>query len=201
MLLALLAGATGAVSGLISWLRCRSARAWTGRPSVGVAASLVGGIVGVGLGFLVPGPHLLMPMHLLAVGLPLAVTDGLTGRLPRRAVLATYPTTIAALALTATWTGPDTLVGASIGAMALWILFLGMAQLGLMGNGDVRLAPVIGAHLGQAGLIAFIDGVALSFVLGGCATLALAALHRLGPDRRVPFGPALIGGGILVLAI
>lgn len=144
-------------------------------------------------------PLTVVTVHLVVVVLPLATIDGLTGRLPRSQVRATYPSTLAVAVACAIWTSPGTLVNAGLGAASLWALFLLLACFGQLGAGDVRLAPVLGAHLGCAGMLSVVVGTAAAFVLGALVTAALAATRRLGPDRRVPFGPALLGGALAAL--
>ncbi len=62
-----------------------------------------------------------------------------------------------------------------------------------MGFGDVKLAAVLGALLGwQAFLVALLLSVTVGAVAGIVARLA-------GGDRVVPFGPALVVGGVLAL--
>lgn len=146
-------------------------------------------------------PLTVVTLHLVIVVLPPAAFDGLTGRLPRAQVLATYPSTMAVTVTAAIWTNPGTLVNAALGATVFGALFLLLACLGQLGAGDVRLAPVLGAHLGCAGMLTVLGGASAAFILGALTTAVLAAARRLGPDRRVPFGPALLGGAVAALMI
>jgi len=64
-----------------------------------------------------------------------------------------------------------------------------------MGFGDVKLAAVLGALLGwEAFLVALLLAVTLGAVGGIIARLA-------GGDRVIPFGPALLVGGVLALFV
>ena len=64
-----------------------------------------------------------------------------------------------------------------------------------MGFGDVKLAAVLGALLGwQAFLVGLLLAVTLGAVGGIVARLA-------GGDRVIPFGPALLLGGVLALFV
>src|SRR5205823_4055811 len=121
-------------------------------------------------------------------GFPLAVIDGLTGKLPRTHVLLLYPTTVVMLLVAAHHAGWATLVLACAGASILWAMFSVAGFLGVMGAGDVRLAPIIGAHLGQSSIPTLVAGTTAAFFLGGLVALALIATRRLRPDRRIPFG-------------
>ena len=61
-----------------------------------------------------------------------------------------------------------------------------------MGMGDVDLLAVLGATFGAPSLIAI--------VLFSCLfTILIAALGRLGFGKMIPFGPALIAGGVFWL--
>lgn len=140
--------------------------------------------------------------HLLLIALPLAAYDACSGTLPRRNVLATYPSTLVVVALASWWSdGISTVLSAAIGAAMLWLFLLVLAYAGGVGAGDVRLAPVLGAHLGLAGIPVVLTGTVASFVIGALAAATLSALGRLGPERRIPFGPALLGGAIAALLL
>jgi leader peptidase (prepilin peptidase)/N-methyltransferase len=69
---------------------------------------------------------------------------------------------------------------------------LGKPALGL---GDAKLAALIGAWLGLAGLAA---AVALAVLLGALVGLVARLLGRLKPGRPFPFGPFLATGALLV---
>jgi leader peptidase (prepilin peptidase) / N-methyltransferase len=146
------------------------------------------------------GSHTWMALHLAAGGFPLAVTDGLIGKLPRPHVLLLYPTTIAMLLVTADHLGWETLAYSFEGALALWALFSVAGFFGVIGAGDVRLAPIIGAHLGQSGILILVAGTTIAFFLGGLVAIALLVTQRLPPDHRIPFGPVLIAAAVLTLA-
>jgi leader peptidase (prepilin peptidase)/N-methyltransferase len=200
MLMTVLAGAAGGSSGLVAWHRSRrSCSAALSRWST-LAMPVAGALAGVAVSLSAADlAVMIVALHLVVVALPLAVIDALTGKLPRRQVLATYPTTALVLVVASSWTGPTTLLRAAAGAVMLWAVFLALAYLGQLGAGDVRLAPVLGAHLGHAGILTVIIGVGAAFALGAVTTAVLAAAGRLGPDRRVPFAPALVGGSVAAL--
>ncbi|MGH3614214.1 MAG: hypothetical protein ACRDRK_16800 [Pseudonocardia sp.] len=83
----------------------------------------------------------------------------------------------------------------------LWALFLALACLGEMGAGDVRLAPVLGAHLGHAGLTTVAIGTAAAFARGAVIAIGLTAAGNIRQDRRIPFGPGLLSGAVLALLV
>ncbi len=199
----ILMGLVGATSGLLAHRRLRRclpddrsplpATAWA-LAIAGVAVGVVGA-----LAHSAPAARLVVA-HLLLIALPLAAYDACTGTLPQRHVVATYPSSAAVVALASWWSGGTaTLLNALMGAAMLWVFLLVLAYAGGVGAGDVRLAPVLGAHLGLAGLPVVLVGTIASFVIGALAAVTLSALGRLGPDRRIPFGPALLGGAIAAL--
>ncbi len=64
-----------------------------------------------------------------------------------------------------------------------------------MGFGDVKLAAVLGALLGWE---VFLVGLLLSVTLGAIAGIIA---RMFGGDRVIPFGPALLVGGLLALFV
>ena len=201
----ILMGLLGATSGLLAHRRVRHCLPGVRSPHPGTVWALVmiGLTVGVAgaLTHTEPAARLTLA-HLLLIALPLAAYDARTATLPRQHVLATYPSSAVVVALASWWSGGTaTLLHAAIGAATLWLLLLALAFAGGIGAGDVRLAPVLGSHLGLAGLPAVLTGTIASFVIGALAAITLSALGRLGPDRRIPFGPPLLAGTIAALIL
>jgi leader peptidase (prepilin peptidase) / N-methyltransferase len=186
----------------------RTGGAWRGEPAGGrrlvtvtVLAALVLGAIGVAIG---AEPELLAYLWLGLVAVPLAVIDVETLRLPDRLTL---PGFVVGLAL---------LVGASRAADdwgALWralaaavvvggtaFLFAlvvgGGAGLGL---GDVKLLALLALFLGRLGWGHVVLGVALGFLLGALAAVALLAARRAGLKDSIPFGQWLIAGALIAV--
>ncbi|MEO7397243.1 MAG: prepilin peptidase [Ilumatobacteraceae bacterium] len=67
---------------------------------------------------------------------------------------------------------------------------------GGMGDGDVRLAPLLGAYLGWLNPGAVAVGLFLGFLLGALWGVAMMAVGRGGRKTAVPFGPFLAAGSI-----
>ncbi len=67
---------------------------------------------------------------------------------------------------------------------------------GAMGDGDVRLAPLLGMHLGylNPGLAAV--GLYFGFTLGAVTSLVLMATGKADRKSSIPFGPFLAAGTI-----
>ncbi len=199
MLITVVAGLAGAGSGMEAWRRCRHL------PRLGsLYTALTFGICGTAACILATsrseGPEAWIVLHLAAGGFSLALIDGFTGKLPRIHVLTLYPTTVLVLLNEINHDRSASLLLAGIGALLLWSTFFAMATRGAMGAGDVRLAPVIGAHLGQAGISTFLIGTAAAFFIGGLVALFLISSRRIHSDHRLPFGPALIAAAVLTLA-
>lgn len=65
-----------------------------------------------------------------------------------------------------------------------------------MGEGDFLLGAVLGAFLGWQGVLL---SIFLAFLLAGMVLSMFLILRRVKFGQYVPFGPALAGGGIIVL--
>ncbi|MBG6191912.1 leader peptidase (prepilin peptidase)/N-methyltransferase [Arthrobacter sp. CAN_A212] len=141
---------------------------------------------------------------LLAVGLRLAVVDLRTHRLPNRIIFPTYPVAAVLLGMSALIAGePARVLSMLTGAVLLWLLYfmLRVAYPAGMGFGDVKLAGLLGLYLGFAGWGYLLWGAFAAFCLGGLWGLALIASRRGTLRSAIPFGPFMIGGAVLVLAL
>ncbi|MFN8518786.1 MAG: A24 family peptidase [Chloroflexota bacterium] len=65
---------------------------------------------------------------------------------------------------------------------------------GALGMGDVKLAVSLGL---MSGVTRLLTGFLLATVVGAVVLLALMAVGRLGRRSAVPFGPILIGAGVI----
>ena len=93
----------------------------------------------------------------------------------------------------------------------IWMMLLGAAiafafmaavyvlSRGGMGDGDVRLSPLLGAYLGwlNPGLVA--PGLFIGFLCGAVVGLIVIAIGRGGRKTAVPFGPFLAIGAIAAI--
>ena len=200
MLMAVAAGLAGAGSGMEAWRRCRHL------PRLGsLRAALTFSISGTVACILAisrtEGPGAWIVLHLAAGGFSPALIDGFTGKLPRLHILTLYPTTVLVLLVSHYKDGSASLLLACIGALFLWVAFFTIAACGGMGAGDVRLAPVIGAHLGQAGISTLLIGTTTAFLIGGLVAFLLITSRRVRSDQKIPFGPALIVAAVLTLVM
>ena len=112
-----------------------------------------------------------------AVGVPLLVVAALVERAPQRLWMM--------------------LLGAAIAFGVMALIYLGSR--GGMGDGDVRLSPLLGAYLGwlNPGLAAV--GLFFGFVTGALIGVGLLVAKRGDRKTAVPFGPFLALGTVLAI--
>lgn len=93
----------------------------------------------------------------------------------------------------------DAVIGAVAGYLLLWLFFHGFRLLTGkegMGHGDFKLLACLGAWLGWQMLpLIVLAAAALGALIGG----AWLVLNRHGKEHPIPFGPFLVGAGILAL--
>jgi leader peptidase (prepilin peptidase)/N-methyltransferase len=141
---------------------------------------------------------------LIGVAACLVVVDARTHRLPNRIVLPTLGSLLVLVAIDAlaAWQGRS-FVRALLGLVILgsfYAVLRAISRAG-MGGGDVKLAAVIGLVLGWHGWQAFVIGAAAAFVLGALYALVLILLHRANGTTRIAFGPWMIAGALLGIAL
>ncbi len=97
----------------------------------------------------------------------------------------------------------EDLLRAGLGAVALFAVFLVLALISprALGMGDVKLAGLLGLHLGWLGWDAVLLGAAAGFVVQAALSLLLLASRRIGLRGELPFGPALLVGAALAIGI
>lgn len=125
----------------------------------------------------------------------LAVIDIETRRVPN---VLTAPCAAAALVLRAVFERSHLVETLIAGAAALAVFaVLAMVLHGGMGIGDVKLAGMLGAVLGQAVL----PGLVVGILAGGLVTAFLLALRRVRWTSTIAYGPFLaLGGAVAILA-
>ncbi|MGZ6993467.1 MAG: prepilin peptidase [Ilumatobacteraceae bacterium] len=91
------------------------------------------------------------------------------------------------------------LLGAGIALCFMGIVYI--ASRGGMGDGDVRLSPLLGAYLGwlNPGIVAV--GLFLGFLAGAVVGVAMMAAGRAGRKTAVPFGPFLALGTLVAVFV
>ncbi len=192
---------------VVSWLllrgRCRDCAAPISPryPVVEAATAVLFALVALRIGW---APELPAYLYLAAIGLALALIDLDTHRLPDPIVLPAYPVLAVALGA-ASWVTGDwgALLRAAIGGAALWAVYflLMIVKQGGMGFGDVKLAGVLGAGMAWLGWGALVVGGFAAFLLGGLYGIALIIAGRGGRSTRVPFGPWMVLGTAIGIAV
>ena len=79
------------------------------------------------------------------------------------------------------------------------MLVIHLVSRGGLGDGDVRLAPLLGMALGWLNLALVPVGLLFGFFAGAVAGLVLIAIGRAGRRTQVPFGPFLALGTLAAL--
>lgn len=143
-------------------------------------------------------------LALAVIGIRLIVIDARTHRLPNRIVLPTLGAVVLLVVLEGVLTGDgERMLRSLLGGLALggfYALMRLMSRQG-MGGGDVKLAAVIGVVLGWHGWVTLMLGAMAAFVLGALYALALMAMRRANRSTRIAFGPWMIVGAVLAIAI
>jgi leader peptidase (prepilin peptidase)/N-methyltransferase len=187
---------------VLSWLllrgRCRACRAPISPryPLVELLTAGVFAVVALRIGW---HPDLAAFLVLAASGMALALIDLDTHRLPNALTLPAYPVGLALLGIAALAArdGGPLLRGLAgmLSLLALYALLFVLHPRG-MGLGDVKLAGVLGLHLGWLGWAELAVGAWLGFLAGGAVGIVLLALGRAGRKTPIPFGPYMLLGAL-----
>jgi leader peptidase (prepilin peptidase)/N-methyltransferase len=184
-----------------------AAREETARPSAvrtaGTTALLAGLLAGAGeLTGLRPATVALA--WAAGAGVVLGSVDLLAHRLPDRV---TYPAALICAgaflvdaAVLDSWGALVRGLAAGVGALAVAGLGWLVSPQGL-GLGDVKLLGLLGLVLGWFGWGLLLTGVFLGLLTGAAVSLVLLAVRRVGWRTAIPFGPPLLAGAVLALAV
>lgn len=132
----------------------------------------------------------------------LSVIDVRTYRLPRRIIYLAGALGLPWLMIDVTVARePTRLVTMAVGSLGALVAFglLYVAARGGFGDGDVRLAALLGAYLGFVGLDHVVVGLFLGFVLASVVGVALIAVGKAGRRTALPFGPFMALGAVVTL--
>jgi leader peptidase (prepilin peptidase)/N-methyltransferase len=141
----------------------------------------------------------------LAVGLVgLSWIDLRTKRLPRKIIYATAAFGVPLLCIAALARHEPRRIWTMLLGAGIALAFMGLVYVlsrGGMGDGDVRLSPLLGAYLGwlNPGIVAV--GLFIGFLTGAIVGLAMMAIGRAGRKTAVPFGPFLALGTIIAVFV
>jgi leader peptidase (prepilin peptidase)/N-methyltransferase len=88
-------------------------------------------------------------------------------------------------------------LGAAIALAIMGLIYV--ASRGGMGDGDVRLAPLLGLHLGYLNPGIVPVGLFFGFAIGAVVGVAAMAVGKAGRKTALPFGPFLAAGAVLAV--
>ncbi len=139
-----------------------------------------------------------------AAAVVLASVDLLVHRLPDRVTCPAYAVCAGSLTVDAAvldaWGPLARALGAAAAAVAVAAAAAAVAAEG-RGFGDVKLLGLIGLVLGWAGWDVLLGGVFLGLLTGAVVSLALLVTRRAGWRTALPFGPPLLTGAVIALAL
>jgi leader peptidase (prepilin peptidase)/N-methyltransferase len=113
----------------------------------------------------------------MALGAPLLVIAALIGDEPRRIYMA--------------------VIGAGISLAVMGALY--KASRGGLGDGDVRLSPLLGMYLGWLNPGLALVGLFYGFILGAVVGVVMMIIGKAGRQTQLPFGPFLAAGSIVAI--
>ena len=193
---------------VVSWValrgKCRQCRAPIGVEPIVVELTTAGLFVLMAIRF--EDMRAAIPAYCILMAVLVAQTwiDLRTQRLPREItytgiVLGSVALAIAALVLDE----PERIwmmaLGALIALAAMWLIY--RFSRGGMGDGVVRLAPLLGLYLGWLNPGIVLPGLFFGFVAGAVVGVAMMALDRAGRRTTVPFGPFLALGCVVAIFV
>lgn len=142
--------------------------------------------------------------HLLVISVRLSRIDLREHRLPNAIVFPAYPIAglllgVASL-LMGDWWG---LLRMILAAAALWVFYFALRWVYPpgMGYGDVKLAGLLGLYLGYLSWGHALLASVAAFVLAGLTGIVLILMQKGGLKTRIPFGPFMIFGALLVMLV
>lgn len=150
------------------------------------------------------GPHWeTVAFCVLCAGLyALTWIDLRTKRLPREITYVTLALGTPLLVVAALVRDEPRRIWTMLGGAAIALAFMGLLYVvsrGGMGDGDVRLSPLLGAYLGWLGLPFVPVGLFLGFLFGSLVGVAAIVVGRAGRRTALPFGPFLAAGTIVAI--
>jgi leader peptidase (prepilin peptidase)/N-methyltransferase len=161
-------------------------------------------VTGAGMGLSWPSADVALLTWAGFLGVGLGAVDLVHHRLPDSLTLPAIPIS-AAVVVGTEFLAPGTgnLLVAICCAMAATGLFWALAALAprAMGLGDVKLIPSLALLTGYLSVATTVIAVLLAFVLGAVVALVGMLLRRLTLTSAIAFGPFLLAGCWLVLAI
>jgi leader peptidase (prepilin peptidase) / N-methyltransferase len=183
--------------------RCPSCRGRIGPPPLALelcTAILLGALAAR----VHPGLVLAAACWLAVCAVALAWIDVATQRLPDVLTVPAYAGTVVLLLAAAAASGHwAVLLRALLGGLALAGAYLALAVIsrGAVGLGDAKLSASLGTMLAWSGWPPLAGGVFAGFLLGAVYGLSLLVSGRATRGQRIPFGPFMVAGTLLVLLV
>jgi leader peptidase (prepilin peptidase)/N-methyltransferase len=167
--------------------------------------ALLGGAGAAGLAWSI-GPVAELVPYLFGVllGLLLGTVDHLSQRLPDVLVHPGIAVTITLFGVVALVNREFAAFGRAVAAACvLFAVYLLLALLpgAAIGGGDLGLAGLLGLYLGWSGWPVVVMGASLPWLLQAGVALIMLARRGAGAKTMLPFGPAMLAGAYLVLAL
>lgn len=140
----------------------------------------------------------------VGVSIVLVLTDLDHHRIPNKILL---PGTVVGAALLGVGSAIDGELEAFARALAAGATYFGLLFVialiarGGFGFGDVKLAFFLGLFLGYQSWGVLFAGIALAFLIGGLVATGLLVTRRKGRRDAIPFGPALVAGALVAVAV
>lgn len=137
-------------------------------------------------------------------GVVLSIFDIRTHRLPNRWLMALFVGVLVPLTAATVITGDGSALLRGLAAAVLLFagyLVLGWVSAGQIGFGDVKLAAIVGLLTGWFGWDRLLIATVTTFVLAGLVALALVAIRRASLQQRIAFGPFMVFGALLAVAV
>ncbi|TKV60419.1 prepilin peptidase [Nakamurella flava] len=198
--------AAGAVGAGVGWptrlLLARLRRGTVVGP--GPVETLLGVITAAGAACALGAPTVLLVVWAGWLTVTLGIVDLRHHRLPDAITRPAVAVSAGLIILTSLlWPGSGSLLRAFVVAGVIGVLFglLARVSRGGLGRGDAKLVPSLALLTGYLSVGAAVTALALAFVLGAVVALVGMAIGRLDRRSAVPFGPALLLGCWLVLAV
>jgi leader peptidase (prepilin peptidase)/N-methyltransferase len=150
------------------------------------------------------GPDAALPAFLVFVSALVAISAVdlehciVPNRIVYPALFASVPLLVGAAAVDGEW---RSLRDAAVGGLLAWgaLLVIHLVSPAGMGFGDVRLAGLIGVHLGWINLRHVVLGLFLAFLTAAVTGIALIATSVRTRKDKVPFGPFLALGAVMAV--
>jgi leader peptidase (prepilin peptidase)/N-methyltransferase len=136
--------------------------------------------------------------------IPMALVDCREHRLPDRYTLGLWAVSAAAvLPLLAdplfVGRAERAVISSALVVLALWIFAEWPGR--PLGFGDVKLGGVMGMQLGSYGIDAAFFALATSVIFGGVWAVWMVKTRRMGPTDHLAFGPFMVMGTVITLAL